>query len=50
MDCGMILPAEQKICTVCGFDNDQPEFESPAMSEYPPAYPEEVAPENYPGF
>lgn len=50
MDCGMILPANQKICTVCGFDNGHQDREASSFTEYPTDFPEDVAPENYPGF
>jgi hypothetical protein len=51
VDCGMILPAATKTCTVCGFDNqEQQEFELPTVGNTGTEQYEEVAPENYPGF
>lgn len=48
MDCGMILPADTKICTVCGFDNE--DVTETNLVDNSAEYYEEVAPENYPGF
>ena len=50
MDCGMILPADTKICTVCGFDNEDAQQQETSFRDNSAEYYEEVAPENYPGF
>ena len=51
VDCGMILPADTKICTVCGFDNSETqELELPTIGSGTTETYEEVVPENYPGF
>ena len=51
LDCGMILPADTKICAVCGFDNqDRQVLELPTIGGNSQEYYEEAAPENYPGF
>ena len=52
VDCGMILPADTKTCTVCGFDNSSEthELELPFVGSDTTETYEEVAPENYPGF
>ncbi len=51
LDCGMILPADTKICAVCGFDNqDRQVLELPTIGDNSQEYYEEAAPENYPGF
>lgn len=50
MDCGMILPADTKVCTVCGFDNENKELKDIPHFEYSADYLEDIAPENYPGF
>lgn len=50
-DCGMILPADTKICTVCGFDNQNNQaLELPTIGDFATNQYEEAAPENYPGF
>ena len=51
VDCGMILSADTKICTVCGFDNqNNQELELPTIGDFGTKHYEESAPENYPGF
>ena len=51
VDCGMILPADTKICTVCGFDNNETQdLDLPTVGESLTEKYEDVAPENYPGF
>ena len=49
-DCGMILPADTSVCSVCGFDNNIKDLDSTPFVDYSINIREEIAPENYPGF
>ncbi len=50
-DCGMMLPADTKVCTGCGFDNQKDQnVEISSIGEYFKNSPDRVAPENFPGY
>ncbi len=47
-DCGMILPADEKVCSVCGFDNEKNQsVKLPTIGEYFKNSSDIVAPSNY---
>lgn len=54
LDCGMLLSPRNRICSVCGFDNDAWENPETGFRTNDPEVwmdlREEMIPENYPGF
>ncbi len=47
-DCGMILPADTKVCSVCGFDNEKDQsVERSTSAEYFKNASDNVAPSYY---